>query len=661
MDALSSLQIVFDPVHGPIGPHVGDHDGRVALLLGSPMLNRLRRIKQLGFASYGYLAADHTRYAHAVGTMHVMHSILLRVKVMPGFINNVEKDLRACSPDPFSFVNIGDTWDYLSQHMLVAGLLQDVGELPYNMATRRIFRADQNLISKVASLVGANDRQVRDWDEEKHIFTIGSFTQEENRDLLEGLDIAFLVFLITGWCRADLRNYPWLRALRHIVNGAVDADRLDYVFRDAYHTIGGIGTPQSVIQSLVGYDEHGPIFSDSAPVCNFLLTRASMWTSVYFAPQTRFRTVLLSLVLSAVRRDEHAQKLMFPNGRNGYLKLEDFIRLDDLYINERLDQLAEATGPNRPNFPPRVELALKILRGKGGEYHCLWVNATGSLPEAKRTESSDFELPNDLYYDLYEDFHQHSLYQIGSVRIDAARFSRIRRPMALEEVAGPFRQLFTSSWSAHPLPGSALLFCPNKPQGRRWQDVNHAINEGWLYPALTELNLLTDLRCPPETWSDSTFTGPCIFVSYTSADRRVLKSVLEALYGLKRKYFAYFGKWMGLGGSPITNSRDAAAACDAAILLVSRAYLEKYSNAAHDGLVAEFDELSTQRSSRRILIVPLAVDPREEIKDFRYERFGEKAQFFVGDEPLAAVTDDEIREAVIQALQRIDNKLPRPD
>jgi hypothetical protein len=38
------LQVVFDPVHGPIGPHAGSiYDGTLIRLLGSPMLGRLRR------------------------------------------------------------------------------------------------------------------------------------------------------------------------------------------------------------------------------------------------------------------------------------------------------------------------------------------------------------------------------------------------------------------------------------------------------------------------------------------------------------------------------------------------------------------------------------------------------------------------------------------
>ena len=71
----------------------------------------------------------------------------------------------------------------------------------------------------------------------------------------------------------------------------------------------------------------------------------------------------------------------------------------------------------------RVERALHILRGKGSGYHCLWI----SKNDGGATPADSFELPDDLYFDLYEDYHQHSLYQAGSVRIDAARFTHNRQ------------------------------------------------------------------------------------------------------------------------------------------------------------------------------------------------------------------------------------------
>jgi len=66
-----------------------------------------------------------------------------------------------------------------------------------------------------------------------------------------------------------------LRTLRHMIEGEVDADRLDYVYRDAHHTVGGRGSPEAVIDSLLAYDEAGPIFSEPGPVSEFFATRNS--------------------------------------------------------------------------------------------------------------------------------------------------------------------------------------------------------------------------------------------------------------------------------------------------------------------------------------------------------------------------------------------------
>jgi hypothetical protein len=57
-------------------------------------------------------------------------------------------------------------------------------------------------------------------------------------------------------------------------------------------------------------------------------------------------------------------------------------------------------------------------------------------------------------------------------------------------------------------------------------------------------------------------------------------------------------------------------------------------------------------------VVPLALDPREQLQNFRHERFGHDDQYFLGEEPLGAVSDEEIDEAIGDALKRIDGRLP---
>ena len=53
---------VFDAVWGPV-----EFNSAEVAILDSPLLQRLRKIKQLGLASYVYCDADYSRFSHTIG------------------------------------------------------------------------------------------------------------------------------------------------------------------------------------------------------------------------------------------------------------------------------------------------------------------------------------------------------------------------------------------------------------------------------------------------------------------------------------------------------------------------------------------------------------------------------------------------------------------
>src|SRR5258706_16264661 len=104
-DPHSSLLWIHDALHGSIETRDAfstDEVGTLTKLLRSPMLERLRRVKQLGFASQSYPAADHSRYAHALGTMHIMRKILEHLENVDGLKQNIFDSLKTAFPDTFS-------------------------------------------------------------------------------------------------------------------------------------------------------------------------------------------------------------------------------------------------------------------------------------------------------------------------------------------------------------------------------------------------------------------------------------------------------------------------------------------------------------------------------------------------------------------------------
>ena len=80
-DGNDGVETVFDALHGHIDisdiyPAGGDQIRRI---ISAPFMQRLRRVKQLGFVSQNFLSAQHNRYSHALGTMHMMRKLLIQL------------------------------------------------------------------------------------------------------------------------------------------------------------------------------------------------------------------------------------------------------------------------------------------------------------------------------------------------------------------------------------------------------------------------------------------------------------------------------------------------------------------------------------------------------------------------------------------------------
>lgn len=67
MDSLKFVNYVYDNVHGFIG--LTEVENEIEKL---PIFQRLRRIKQLGLANWIFPGAEHTRYIHSLGVMHII-------------------------------------------------------------------------------------------------------------------------------------------------------------------------------------------------------------------------------------------------------------------------------------------------------------------------------------------------------------------------------------------------------------------------------------------------------------------------------------------------------------------------------------------------------------------------------------------------------------
>src|SRR6059058_682471 len=72
-----SERIYRDPVHNIIRLRTDTDEGQLMVrLIDAPEFQRLRYIKQLGLALYTFQGAEHSRFTHSLGVMHVMTRVL---------------------------------------------------------------------------------------------------------------------------------------------------------------------------------------------------------------------------------------------------------------------------------------------------------------------------------------------------------------------------------------------------------------------------------------------------------------------------------------------------------------------------------------------------------------------------------------------------------
>jgi HD superfamily phosphohydrolase len=313
--------LLADPIHGYITftvPKDGD-DAREATekdLIDTPWVQRLRYVYQLQSARWVFPSAEHTRFVHSIGAMHVAGR----------FATHLYPSLKSAVPDCPSA-------PYIEELMRVTALLHDVGHGPFchffddNFLDR--FAVTHEMIGRqiVLDELGASIRRIR---RSPH----GAFAP---REVLDPEHIGFLICKHSNHNRA---KYPkWLQFLQPMIAGIYTADNLDYVLRDAYMC--GVAIGPVDLDRLIHYT----FFTDQgwtlhragcSALTMFLNARLYLYTNVYYHRTTRAIDLHLRDLFT------ETMELIFPH--NPLERMDAYLGLTDWSLLEEVRSWPRATG-----------------------------------------------------------------------------------------------------------------------------------------------------------------------------------------------------------------------------------------------------------------------------------------------------------------------------
>lgn len=244
MTQINKLKIFNDPIYGFISiPNELIYD-----LIQHPYFQRLRRISQMGLSYLVYPGANHTRFHHALGCMHLMQKAIETLRFKGVVISNDEE----CA-------------------LLIAILLHDIGHGPFSHAMENSIVEDVN--HEAISLL---------------------FMNRLNEEFDGRLTLAIQVF----------KGEYHRKFMLQLISSQLDMDRMDYLKRDSFYTGVAEGNVNSerLIQMMNVEDdvlviEEKGIYS----VEKFLLSRRLMYWQAYLHKTSLVAELILMKVLKRAK------------------------------------------------------------------------------------------------------------------------------------------------------------------------------------------------------------------------------------------------------------------------------------------------------------------------------------------------------------------------
>ena len=319
--------LIADPIHEyitftvPFGAAVDSKREKAEAtekdLIDSPWVQRLRYIYQLQSARWVYPSAEHSRFVHSIGAMHVAGRF---ARHLYPFLE------QACRDVP--------SRNYVEELLRVTALVHDIGHGPFcHFFDDNFLRAFNLTHEKLGQTIvrdhlGPIIRKIRRSPS-------GPFAKGE---MLDPEQVAHLI--LKDKSKDTSRIPTWLNFLQPIISGSYTGDNLDYVLRDSYMcgvAVGPVDLSRLIHYTLVtqkGFTIH----KTGLPALQmFLNTRMYLYSNVYYHRTTRALDIHLKEIFGETMR------IVFKDDPRD--KMEEYLHLTDWSLLEEVRGWTKARSP----------------------------------------------------------------------------------------------------------------------------------------------------------------------------------------------------------------------------------------------------------------------------------------------------------------------------
>lgn len=356
---LREEKVFKDPVH----KYIYVQDQTVWDLINTKEFQRLRRIRQLGTCFLTFHGAEHSRFSHSLGVYEVTR------KIISQFERNGYED-----------------WPREERLLsLCAALLHDVGHGPFSHSIEKTFGTHHEEWS--CRIVLGDTEVNRVLSQVSPTFpqkVAGVIAKTYNQEIVVSL-----------------------------VSSQLDADRMDYLLRDAYFTGVNYGTfdLERILRVMRPFQGHIVVKeSGMHAVEDYLMSRYQMYWQVYFHPVTRSAEIILHNIFQRAKQlyeENYAFSFMLPPLLSLFrrtLTVKDYLLLDEAFMQTVLMQWSGESDPILS------DLCSRFLNRRLFKYVMLERIDVQLIESLRITMAGlgidpsfylEIDFPSDLSYDVY--------------------------------------------------------------------------------------------------------------------------------------------------------------------------------------------------------------------------------------------------------------------